>query len=460
MWAFSLVASVGLHVAAGVALILPWAGMLQSVAPPPPIDLSIAVIPPEVIEPDTAPATAEEDADPEALTPEPAEELAALEPEAEQIEDVPPEPAEAVEPEEAEVVEPEEAEAVEPEETEAVEPEEAEPVEPAEPEPAEPVAPEPAAPVAPAAAVPATPVAPAAPVAAAPIAAAPVAAAPVAAAPVSVLRAEPGDGGGGGGVVAAAPVVASPVTANPAVVSTALPQAPVVVGAIPPPPPPPAPRPAASAASAPGAGAPETPTGELIRRIRGELAVPCLVALPRANADGTLSLDYIAANEADVIAFADRLMTGAAARPAERTILVDPRQCPALNYVRTATRYPGSPIGLGIAARTVADGGNLQGALRNAGGRYVSLLLIDADGVVQDMGGFMSFAGAVVQFDAPVRRDGPARDTAQLVLALATDTRPPALDTHIGRLAEEFFPALAQTAGPSTLMALETFVVE
>jgi hypothetical protein len=45
------------------------------------------------------------------------------------------------------------------------------------------------------------------------------------------------------------------------------------------------------------------------------------------------------------------------------------------------------------------------------------------------------------------------------VLALATDTRPAALDSVIGQSADVFFATLARTNGPETLMALTSFSV-
>ena len=72
----------------------------------------------------------------------------------------------------------------------------------------------------------------------------------------------------------------------------------------------------------------------------------------------------------------------------------------------------------------------------------MTLLLVDDNGVVQDLSRFLTIAGSDARFDVPVFRNGPSRDTRQLLIALATAGRPAAVDQMAGQLAGDMFPAL------------------
>jgi hypothetical protein len=221
----------------------------------------------------------------------------------------------------------------------------------------------------------------------------------------------------------------------------------------------PMPEPVVEVPATPAEGTPGTPgqVDEFILRIRGQLALPCLVATPRRSAEGTVTLEMLAANEADILTFADDLLAGVSPAPDRKPVLVDARQCAALNFVREGARYPAYPLALGLDSDTLVSGGRLKGSLRNAAGRYVTLVLIDDNGVVQDLGGYLTFSGDTVNFDVPVRRDGPARDTQQLLLAVATPGRPPELESMNGQLAADFFAALRQSVARDAPLAMMPF---
>jgi hypothetical protein len=224
----------------------------------------------------------------------------------------------------------------------------------------------------------------------------------------------------------------------------------------------PAPEPVTETPAAPAEGAPGRPgqVDEFILRIRGQLALPCLVATPRRNAEGAVTMEMLAANEADILNFADDLLAGVSPAPERRPVLVDPRQCAALNFVREGTRYPAYPLALGLESDRLVSGGRLKGSLRNAAGRYVTLVLIDDNGVVQDLGGYLTFSGDTVSFDVPVRRDGPSRDTQQLLLAIATPGRPPELESMNGQLAQDFFAALRPSVARDAPLAMVPFTLQ
>lgn len=209
----------------------------------------------------------------------------------------------------------------------------------------------------------------------------------------------------------------------------------------------------------PAEGTPGTPgqVDQFILRIRGQLALPCLVATPRRNPAGEVTLEMLAANEADILTFADELLAGVSPTPTRAAVLVDPRQCAALNFVREGARYPAYPLALGLESDNLVSGGRLKGSLRNAAGRYVTLVLIDDNGVVQDLGGYLTFSGDTINFDVPVSRAGAVRDTQQLLLAVATPGRPPELESMNGQLAQDFFAALRKSVARDAPLAMMPF---
>ncbi|ANB36439.1 hypothetical protein M2324_003204 [Rhodovulum sulfidophilum] len=195
----------------------------------------------------------------------------------------------------------------------------------------------------------------------------------------------------------------------------------------------------------------------LIRRIRETPAPDCLLALPRRDAEGGAGLDLMAASEAGMADYAGRLLTGDLAGTAQRRRLIDPRQCPVLELLRDSPDYPATRLGLGLDRTEIVSGGRLTGRLRGVGGRYVLLLLIDNNGVVQDLQRFLSFAGNRAKFEVPVSLAGPARDTSQLLLAVAADGPVSGLRAQIGRRADEVFSSGRRTALGAAALALAGF---
>ncbi len=142
-----------------------------------------------------------------------------------------------------------------------------------------------------------------------------------------------------------------------------------------------------------------------------------------------------------------------------RRVLIDSRQCAALDFARARPSYPSFRVDMGLQSRIVASGDRLTGRIRNIAGRYTSLLLIDSNGVVQDLRRFTRFTQGSAEFDVPVTRDGAQRDTAQLLLAVASPARPATVTQMSGRLAQDFFPPLAQELGNQAVIAILPFDV-
>lgn len=201
------------------------------------------------------------------------------------------------------------------------------------------------------------------------------------------------------------------------------------------------------------------PVNELVRRIRGRLTETCLIGIPRQSGDGATELVTFGADETSIQSFANAVLADIAPEPGRSTVLVDNRQCAALNFVRENRDYPGFRLSISLDQVSIDSGDDLTGTVGNTAGRYVSLLLVDDNGVVQDLGSYLTFTNGAARFEVPMRRDGNARDTSQTIVALATNARPNTLNTENGKLAEEFFPALRAELGPSTPLVLVAFDV-
>ena len=379
---------------------------------------------------------------PDPLAPDevpPEDTLTAIEPEP----DVAPEPEpEAAEDPEAPPETPDTAEAVEPEK---VTPEEVAPAEIAEtapeaaipdavtPEPA--LAPEPLAPVAEAAVAPdaLSPLRPQNDTLAAVAPSPGLSPGATALAPVSPSVAP----------VTLAPSVATAVTTvAPRETRPALPPAPIAARPATPPPPP---------------GSPQAVVAELVAKIRASVGQPCLIALPRQAADGAPELVLLSSSETAIAELATELLDGVDPPPGQSSVLIDDRQCAALNYVRENPAYPAFRLTAGLATDQLSGQAQLQGAIGRAGGNYVSLLLIDDNGVVQDLNDYLTFAAGEARFDVPMRRAGNPRDTQPLLLAIASTTRPATLNIQNGQLAETYFNALRGELGINAPLVLMPF---
>ena len=240
---------------------------------------------------------------------------------------------------------------------------------------------------------------------------------------------------------------------------------------VPEPPPPSAGGAPQPAAARPPPSAQDLAIGALVERIRdatrtslrelniGAEAPSCLVALPRRDGAEGVGLAMIAADEGLMETFAQSALTAEDAAVRQTRTLIDPRQCPALSFVRNNRDYPATGIGLRLDTPEVASGGRLTGVLRGVAGRYVTLLLIDDNGVVQDLQRFLAFSGNLTRFDVPVTRAGPSRDTSQLLVAIATRQPPDAIRARIGRLAQEVFLDLGGELATGAALGVATFDV-
>ena len=215
--------------------------------------------------------------------------------------------------------------------------------------------------------------------------------------------------------------------------------------------------PAAGPGAGGGSAARDGALVDLVGAIRDRLAEPCLIAMPQTLGSDQVQLTVLGADDRAVSTLFAEVAADVAVPLTERSVLLDSRQCPALDFARAAPTYPALPLGLTIETADLASGDRLRGRVTGAGADPVSLLLIDDNGVVQDLRRFSLQAGEALDFDVPVRRADAPRDTSQLLIALATPSRPETLTRQAGRLAEDVFPDLRSEIGATARIGVIPF---
>ena len=94
-----------------------------------------------------------------------------------------------------------------------------------------------------------------------------------------------------------------------------------------------------------------------------------------------------------------------------------------------------------------------------AGGLFVTLLVVDDNGVVQDLAPFVQLDGTTPVFEAPVARSGPTRATRQILLALGTTDAPLDIQDRIGRTAQDVFAQIPAATLQNMVFGIATFDV-
>jgi hypothetical protein len=183
---------------------------------------------------------------------------------------------------------------------------------------------------------------------------------------------------------------------------------------------------------------------ELIERIQGRLADTCILALPAGGGETPLQLQMISADDQTISEFEAAALRDLSFEMERNRQLIDTLQCAALNMLRTNDRYPTFPISIGLVTDQIDSGGNLQGVVRGLGSRTISIILVDDNGVVQNLRRFVTQFGSEYRFDIPMTRDGTPRDTRQLLVVLATQGPIATLAQMDGQLADDVFPEMSQ----------------
>jgi hypothetical protein len=191
-------------------------------------------------------------------------------------------------------------------------------------------------------------------------------------------------------------------------------------------------------------------------------AGPCFAALPGLSDKGVFQFETFALSETDLAAFRQSIEAETGRLPNSHMKPVSPAQCRALAFLTESAAYPAFQLVFDLPERSIASGSVLTGRLVNTSGGFISLLLIDDEGLVQDLGGFLRFTPGAAIFSIPMTLRGAPVETQQLLMALSTPASLATVREGSGTAANTFFAALTaelQARGVTEDIALIAFSV-
>ncbi|MBT0957253.1 hypothetical protein IV417_07645 [Alphaproteobacteria bacterium KMM 3653] len=182
----------------------------------------------------------------------------------------------------------------------------------------------------------------------------------------------------------------------------------------------------------------------ILEYLRSHDGGPCFAAMPALGEEtATLTLDAFGETSARLDSFKAGIEEQTGAVPGTYLKPVSAAQCRTLEFIRTVPGYPEFSVYFQMPAREIESGSLLTGQIFNTSGKVLHLLLIDDEGTVQALDGFLKFTATSALFEIPMSFDGDAPiDTQQLLLAVAAPVKLETVTGQNGQSAAEFFEAL------------------
>lgn len=199
--------------------------------------------------------------------------------------------------------------------------------------------------------------------------------------------------------------------------------------------------------------------GQMLRRIRATPSPQCTLLLPRLAGESGLGIALIGEDEVALNALADGVTETVSLDVVRSIETIDGRQCAVLDAVRQASSYPASRLGIAIENAELTSGDSLRARIIGAGGLYLTLVLIDDNGVVQDLNRFTTLEDNVPVIDAPIARSGPPRASRQILLAMGSPSAPIDVEEQLGSIAQDVFAVIEGQTLNSMVFGLATFDV-
>ncbi|MGR3795334.1 hypothetical protein [Vannielia sp. SX4] len=190
----------------------------------------------------------------------------------------------------------------------------------------------------------------------------------------------------------------------------------------------------------------------------------CFAALPALGEEtAQLTLDAFGPTSASLDGFRAGLEAETGEIPNTFLKPVSEAQCATLGFIREASAYPAFNLYFDMAERTIASGDYLEGRILNVSGQVVHFLLIDDEGTVQALDGFLQFTRQGASFSIPMNLTAGPVVTQQLLLAVGTPARLDVVKEQNGTEATAFFAALTkelEARGISPDLSMVAFSVE
>jgi len=189
---------------------------------------------------------------------------------------------------------------------------------------------------------------------------------------------------------------------------------------------------------------------------------PCFAALPTLSDKSEFQLEAFARNSSDLDHFRQALEKRLGRMPNTTMKAISDAQCATMAFVSDGPAYPNFKLFFEIDQRVIKSGDRLIGRIGNATGGVITFLLIDDEGTVQDLSGFLKFVRGGATFSIPMSLTAGPVVTQQLLMALSTPARLITVTDANDPKAVDFFPALAaelRRRGQTEDVALVAFSV-
>jgi serine/threonine-protein kinase len=121
-------------------------------------------------------------------------------------------------------------------------------------------------------------------------------------------------------------------------------------------------------------------------------------------------------------------------------------QCPAIGFIGGLLKSRLPELAVRLDADYIASGGELRGHIEGAALPWMSLLLVDDDGMVHDVSKYLRRSDVGLEFAVPVYLTAQGKDRNQLIVAVAASRALVRLDLVKPARSAELFPAVVNEA--------------
>jgi hypothetical protein len=155
--------------------------------------------------------------------------------------------------------------------------------------------------------------------------------------------------------------------------------------------------------------------------VRGYAGGSCFLAIPRQDLAGSWTVTSYGTEQGELDAF-DRHVKALVGTPvllARRPL--QQAQCQAVEFASIFAKTAPRGFEFNLDQSRLGDGGNLSGLISGTTKQWIYVLLIDDDGMAQDVSKFAVAQGNGIRIAFPVHVKGEGKARAQLLFAIASD---------------------------------------
>jgi serine/threonine-protein kinase len=212
----------------------------------------------------------------------------------------------------------------------------------------------------------------------------------------------------------------------------------------------PAPAPSAPqaqvAALQPATTPPESRAERMRRFLRNYDGGGCFFAVPVALDGSPPRIDGYGSRREPIFAFGEEFKRALGVAPDIGMRDLTDAQCPAIHFIGGLLKSRFPELRVRLDRDQIASGADLRGTIEGVQLRWLYLVLIDDDGMVQDLSQYLSKQDGRLTFAAPMYVQGQGRLRNQLLVGVATSHKLSLLKTDKPIRAEDFLPTVVDEA--------------